>query len=68
MMSQKRGFRHKVSRLSHVGCCTQVACLSGNETALSHCTPEELSALESTLGTACYNLRRALDAACQIAD
>jgi hypothetical protein len=37
--------------------------LSGDEKALSHCTPEELSALESTLGIACYNLRLALDAA-----
>ena len=41
----------------------QVACLSGNETALQHCTPEELTDLETTLGTACFNLRRAMSAA-----
>ena len=48
---------------SHAGCGSQVACLSGDKTALSHCTLEELLALESTLGTARCNLRHALDAA-----
>ncbi len=40
-----------------------MACLSGDESALQHCTPDELTDIETTLGTACFNLRRAMAAA-----